>query len=251
MSAKHVSRTAFASSFVPALHQPVGKHFTPFQCTTSSKVSATPPGLARVHMSNTRDPSHQTAVSRRSVLHLLSTAALLPFVSSIAPSLADDAFATYKGPISLGFSFAYPTAWTVKKKPIRTHLSEVIVTDPSDASTAAGIVVDTVKIDSIDKFGTPDVVAQKVVDVENKKESVTSATISSAKSVSVGGLTYYILDYVVDSSRGIKRYLAKVTVTGNQLYVLTAQAKVDKFEGDTSQIFAKMLDSFTVTKQYL
>lgn len=154
------------------------------------------------------------------------------------------------GPISLGFSFAYPSNWTVKKKPIKTHLSEVIVTSDKDSATTAGLVVDAVKIDTIEKFGTPEVVGNKVIQVETKKESVNSATVRSATSETKEGLVYYTLDYTVDSSRGVKRYLAKVTVTGGQLYVLTAQAKVDKFDEETTDNFAKMLDSFKVKKQY-
>lgn len=164
---------------------------------------------------------------------------------------AEAQFSTYKGPISLGYMFSYPSSWAVKKKPIRTHVSEVIVTDNKESSTSAGIVVDAIKIESIDKFGTPDDVGQKVVDVEMKKESVKNAFISSAKSTSKDGLTYYMLDYTVDSTRGVKRYLSKATVTGGQLYVFTAQAKVDNFNDDTDKTFTQMLDSFNVKKQYM
>lgn len=165
-------------------------------------------------------------------------------------ALADTEYSTYKGPISLGFSFSYPTSWTVKKKPIRTHLSEIIVTSDTDLTTTAGLVVDAVKIDAIEKFGTPESVGKKVVDVETKKESVTNATVHSAASESADGLTYYVIDYTVDSSRGVKRYLAKATVTGNQLYVFTAQAKETSFENGLEDTLARMLNSFKVKKQY-
>lgn len=165
--------------------------------------------------------------------------------------IADQEYSTYKGPISLGFTFSYPSSWNVKKKPIKTHLSEVIVTSDKESSTTAGIVVDSVKIDAIDKFGTPEAVGKKVVDVENKKESVNTASVVGTDAVTKDGLTYYIIDYIVDSSRGVKRYLAKATIAGGQLYVFTAQAKTDGFEGDTQNIFQKMLESFNVAKQYL
>lgn len=129
-------------------------------------------------------------------------------------------------------------------------MSEVIVKSNDDASTTAGLVVDAVKIDSIDSFGTPQVVGQKVVDVEKKKDSVNDASVNSANAIQNDGLTYYVIDYTVDSSRGQKRYIAKVTVTGNQLYVFTAQAKIDNFQGETADLFTTMLDSFTVKKQY-
>lgn len=176
---------------------------------------------------------------------------LLSFASY--PVLADteSEFSTYKGPISLGYSFSYPSTWSVKKKPIRTHLSEVIVTDSNDSSSSAGIVVDSVKIDSIDKIGSPEDVGQKVIGIEKKKDSVKDAFVSSAQSTNRNGLTYYLLDYTVDSTRGYKRYLAKATVTGRQLYVFTAQAKVDSFNGDTEKTLSQMLESFNVVQQYL
>ena len=57
------------------------------------------------------------------------------------------------------------------------------MTDPADASTTAGLVVDAVKVDAIDQFGTPDAVAAKVVAVETKKENSNSARVDSARAV--------------------------------------------------------------------
>lgn len=189
-------------------------------------------------------------MSRRAALQLLAIGTSTAFLP-VNLAYADAQFKTYKGPISLGFSFSYPSEWIVKKKPIKTHLSEVIVTSDKETSTSAGLVVDAVKIDAIDKFGTPDVVGNKVVDMELRKESVTNAILNDATSVTKDGLTYYVVDYSVNSTRGVKRYQAKATITGNQLYVFTAQAKTDNFEGTTEQIFSVMLDSFTVARQYL
>lgn len=191
----------------------------------------------------------ESPVTRRNALQILAFGGALLLKQNVA--LADTGFSTYKGPISLGFSFSYPSEWSVKKKAIKTHLSEVLVTSNRESSTTAGLVVDAVKIDAIENFGTPETVGKKVVDLETKKESVNSALVLNADSLSKGGLTYYVLDYVVDSSRGVKRYLAKATVTGGQLYVFTAQAKKEGFEGETQDTFMKMLDSFTVSKQYL
>lgn len=87
-----------------------------------------------------------------------------------------------------------------------------------------------------------------MVGMELRKESVTNATLNGATAVTKDGLTYYVIDYSVNSSRGVKRYQAKATITGNQLYVFTAQAKTDNFEDATQQIFSTMLDSFTVAK---
>lgn len=80
--------------------------------------------------------------------------------------------AQYVGPLSLGYSFAYPTTWSAAKKPIKTHLSEVIVSAPKGSSASVGLVVDgPLKIGSIEEFGTPDVVGAKVLALERKKDS--------------------------------------------------------------------------------
>lgn len=118
---------------------------------------------------------------------------------SPAASATSGAMAQYVGPLSLGYSFAYPTSWSAAKKPIKTHLSEVIVSAPKGSSASVGLVVDgPVKIGSIEEFGAPGVA--------------------------------YIVEYVVDSSRGIKHYVAKATVAANQLYVMTATCKEDEYE---------------------
>lgn len=205
----------------------------------------------RVHMQLNHLHEQQAFSKTRRELLKFATVCTAAAILSPNVTFADSNYSTYKGPLSLGFSFNYPSTWVVKKKPIKTHLSEVIVTSNQEPSTTAGLVVDSVKIDAIDKFGSPEVVGQKVVDVETKKDSVKSATVQSAKSVVKDGLTYYTLDYVVDSSRGLKRYLAKATVNANQLYVFTAQAKVEGFEGETEETLSKMIDSFSVAKQYL
>lgn len=191
-----------------------------------------------------------TSTSRRAILQAI-TLTLPTALFPISPALSQSQFTTYKGPLSLGFSFTYPSNWRVKKKPIKTHLSEVIVTSDQDSTTSAGLVVDAVKIDSIEKFGTPQVVGKKVVDMELKKDSVSNASLLEATSIRNGPLVYYLIDYSVDSSRGVKRYLAKATIAANQLYVFTAQAKADSFEGETKDLVSEMVDSFTVNTTYL
>lgn len=221
-------------------------------------LSAQKQPVANVHLSNEALETTKgfPSTSRRTFVRDMGllTFSLLLANSKIDETLAEDAvaaFSTYKGPVSLGYSFSYPSSWNLKKKPIKTHLSEIIVTDDSEASTSAGVVVDAVKIDSIDTFGTPDMVGQKVIAVEAKKESVKEALLTSASAVTKDGLTYYVIDYTVDSTRGFRRYKAKATVTGNQLYVFTAQAKVDNFTETVDKTLSQMLDSFNVVKQYL
>lgn len=202
----------------------------------------------------TKVPARMSAhIDRRQFMQFATTGFVAPLLLHpvLVTSATIDDYSIYKGPMSLGYSFAYPSSWKVKKKPIRTHLSEVIVTNAEESSISAGVVVDNVKINSIEAFGTPESVGRKVVDVEMRKENVNNASVSSAKSIQEGGLVYYIVDYTVDSSRGVKRYIAKVTVNEKQLYVFTVQAKSQSFDKDIESVFYKMLDSFTVLKQFL
>lgn len=196
------------------------------------------------------DTSGQTRIGRDKFVQLLCCAATAAFLPR-QPVLADGELATYNGPLSLGFSFSYPSSWSVKKKPIKTHLSEVNVTSDTQSTTSAGLVVDAVKIDAIDNFGSPDVVGKKVVDLEMRKESVSAASVISADSIMEDDLLYYLIEYVVNSSRGEKHYLAKATVTGGQLYVFTAQASAADYNGATADSLQGMLESFSVKKQYL
>lgn len=172
---------------------------------------------------------------------------------------ASGAMAQYVGPLSLGYSFAYPTTWSAAKKPIKTHLSEVIVSAPKGSSASVGLVVDgPLKIGSIEEFGTPDVVGAKVLALERKKDSTkdvrlvrtavevlgggpppaaaaagaaaAAAAGSGGQPAGLGAGVAYIVEYVVDSSRGVKHYVAKATVAAGQLYVMTATCKEDEYE---------------------
>jgi hypothetical protein len=140
----------------------------------------------------------------------------------------------------------------VKKKPIKTHLAELLVTrNKGPGSTSAGVTVDAVKIKSITDFGTPDEVGDRVIAVERRKDNVLTASLVSAKAANLGDLTYYTFVYDVESGRGLKRYVAKATVTGGNLYVFTAQAKCIDFEGKDGSLLVAMVDSFQVKRQYL
>ena len=165
------------------------------------------------------------------------------------PPPAGGATSEYVGPLSLGYSFRYPTTWSANKKPIKTHLSEVIVSAPKGSSASVGLVVDgPLKIGSIEEFGTPDAVGAKVLALERKKDSTKDVRLvrTASETLGVGGGAAaaagvgqpaglgngvaYIVEYVVDSSRGVKHFVAKATVAAGQLYVMTATCKEDEFE---------------------
>jgi hypothetical protein len=183
---------------------------------------------------------------------LASAAAPPAATSSDVPTTGTRQLVEYHGPVSLGYSFSYPAkGWSVKKKPIKTHMSEVLLQMSSGpASTSAGVTVDAVKISDIKEFGSPDEVGDKVVKLEKRKDNVLDASLRSAAKADAGDLTYYVLEYTVESGRGLKTYLAKATITGGNLFVFTAQAKSADFEGEAGLILSAMVDSFHVMRQY-
>lgn len=212
-----------------------------------------------------QDSTSSCHLSRRSLLSAGASSIGLAAASSLSHGVADAAevatglepatasLLDYRGPLSLGFSFSYPAeGWSVKKKPIRTHMSEIVIANSAGrASSSAGVTVDAVKIKKIEEFGTPEDVGNKVAAVENKKDSVLSSEVVSTKSSSVDGLTYYVIEYTVESGRGLKKYFAKATITGGNLYVFTAQAKMDDLSGPDGSALAAMVDSFYVKPQYV
>lgn len=130
-------------------------------------------------------------------------------------------------------------------------MSEIVVSNTGGRSTSsAGVTVDAVKIANIVDFGTADDVGKKVLDLETKKDSVLAAELLDTARVEQDGLTYYVITYAVESGRGLKRYIAKATITGGNLYVFTAQAKADDFESEDGGTLERMLNSFSVKPQY-
>lgn len=212
-------------------------------------------------------PAHAARVSRRRVL-AAGAAAVAAAAAGALDARADGAgmagagagvgaeaaaLAEYRGPVSLGFSFSYPAgAWVVKKKPIKTHMSELVVArTAAGSSAAAGVTVDAVRISRIEDFGSAAAVGAKVVALEQRKDSVLAAALVGARALVDDGLTYYVVEYSVDSGRSVKRFVAKATITGGNLYVFTAQAKAEDFAGADGEALAAMVESFHVQPQYL
>ena len=205
------------------------------------------------------DKNVRGAVSRRAMLRYATLATLAAVNTPLAKVLAESTQvkekseateAEYRGPLSLGFKFMYPKTWTPKKKPIKTHEYEINVNSPETSSTTAGVIVDPVKIDSIEDFGSPKDIGEKVVAKELRKDGVASADLIRYDTTNgKDGLTHYVVEYKVKSSRGEKHFLAKATVTGYHLYVLTAQAKEANFP-EAEAALNRIVDTFEVKRQY-
>ncbi|KAE8694945.1 PsbP domain-containing protein 2 [Hibiscus syriacus] len=70
-------------------------------------------------------------------------------------------------------------------------------------SNNVGVVVNSVRLNSLGEFGTPQFVADKLIQAEKRKESTKDAeVIGVAERQGQGGLQVYEFEYKVDSSRG-------------------------------------------------
>lgn len=123
------------------------------------------------------------------------------------------------------FSFQCPERFEQFSKLLKTHAYEMNVKSTSQRGYVAGVAVDPVKLESLEKFGTPTQVGEAVVNVERTKEGVLNAELLNAGPVTLDGLTYYVLDYISESTRGNNHYLCRVAVRQGKLYVFTVQAK--------------------------
>lgn len=140
------------------------------------------------------------------------------------------------------FEFRYPATYAIKSKPVKTHLEEVIV---KSGKRQIGVVVDPIKIDSLEDFGSPEFVGNRVVQAEKRRDGVTDATLLDARRLADGT---YRIDYTNQSTRGDTRYLSRIAVANGRLYVMTCQAKIDDFAVAESGLRLG-LDSFVVRKR--
>lgn len=123
------------------------------------------------------------------------------------------------------FQFDYPADWKVVAKPVKTHLREVEV---KRGKVSVGVAVDPVKLKSLESFGDPEFVGEKVVGVEKRKTDIYSAELLSASSVTDGN-TFYVLEYAVTGDRGDNHFLAKVAVENGYLFVMTTKSSAEEW----------------------
>ena len=123
-----------------------------------------------------------------------------------------------------GFAFDAPDGFEAKPKPVKTHAAEVLY---KNGKREIGVVVDRVRIEKLEDFGTPAFVGDKVVASERERDGVTAAELSKATELTVDGQTYYELAYSNESSRGNNNFLSRVAVRGGRLYVMTLKARID------------------------
>ncbi|KAL8045024.1 hypothetical protein ABFX02_08G085200 [Erythranthe guttata] len=117
-----------------------------------------------------------------------------------------------------GFTLLVPSSWIKVDKAGATALFE----DENKKANNAGVVVSPIKISSLGEFGTPQFVADKLIQAERRKESTKEAeVISVSERLGDGGIQVYEFEYKVDSTRGgLKRVFSAAFVTSKKLYLL-------------------------------
>ncbi|XP_058781339.1 psbP domain-containing protein 2, chloroplastic-like [Vicia villosa] len=161
---------------------------------------------------------HHSCLSKRKLI-LLS-----PFLWSVLPNtlllaqelLTDDLqrFTDSKE----GFTLLTPSSWTKVDKAGAT----VLFQDPNTGSNNIGVVVNPVRLSTLPDFGTPQFVADKLLQAERRKESTNEAEVITVEERSgKGGLQVYEFEYKIDSTRGgIKRIFTAAFVASRKLYLL-------------------------------
>ncbi|CAA7396755.1 unnamed protein product [Spirodela intermedia] len=187
--------------------------------------------------------------TRRSFALLLASSLrflLSPSVAAVEEAGGEEVLETYTDKEE-GFSLLRPSSWVKVDKAGATAL---FVSEKNKNDTI-GVVVNPVRLSSLKDFGTPEFVAEKLIQAERRKESTKDAQmVTVAERVGYRGLPVFEFEYTVDSSRGgLKRIFSAVLVDASKLYVLNITSS-DKPESplgtEARTILEKVLHSFNV-----
>ncbi|KAG2566304.1 psbP domain-containing protein 2, chloroplastic-like [Panicum virgatum] len=206
-------------------------------------------------------PSHPLVLTRRAVS---AAALLLPLPASwpqlpVASASEAAAAAEAQGESGVaegleldrytdqeqGFTLLKPASWPRVEKAGATALFQ----QEGKGSNNIGVVVNPVRLNSLTDFGTPQFVADKLLQAEKKKESTKSAEVISAGERSGhGGLTVYEIEYALDSTRGgMKRIFSAAFVASRKLYLLNiaySDAQEKPLDSQTRTVLEQVLHSF-------
>lgn len=156
----------------------------------------------------------------------------------LLPEVAEDSAKSFK--------FQYPAGFSFFSKPAKTHFIEYNVKSNNRRGYTIGVAVDPVKLVSLEAFGTPEFVGNRIVSVEKGRDGVLGAELVEASSTQVAGITYYDIDYSNESTRGNNYYVARVAIQDGKLYALTVQTKIADYSEVAPEVKA-VVRSFRVT----
>lgn len=178
-----------------------------------------------------------------SIVSLLLAAALPNTVFKVVAQELEE-FQRYTDSVE-GFTLLIPSSWIKVDKGGATVLFE----EENKGVNNVGVVVSPVRLESLKQFGSPQFVADKVIQAEKRKESTKDVElIGVAERSSQGGLQVYEFEYIIDSTRGgMKRIFSAAFVNSKKLYLLNI-AHIDKpespLDSHTRTMLEQVLHSF-------
>uniref|UniRef100_A0A7N0TX19 PsbP C-terminal domain-containing protein n=1 Tax=Kalanchoe fedtschenkoi TaxID=63787 RepID=A0A7N0TX19_KALFE len=208
---------------------------------SSAPINAPHLNLAQIH----KEPSliaSKCTVSRRKLDLSLVAVALAGSLLNIGDAIAEqgqdlanelDRYTDSEE----GFTLLKPHSWNKVEKAGANVLFE-------EGGNNIGVVVTPVRLSKLSDFGTPQFVADKLIQAEKRKESTNDARLIEFKERSgQGGLEVYEFEYEVDSSRGgLKKIFSAAFVASKKLYLLNI-AHSDKPENPIDAHTRLMLES--------
>ncbi|KAL6885926.1 hypothetical protein ACP4OV_010187 [Aristida adscensionis] len=144
-----------------------------------------------------------------------------------------------------GFTLLKPASWPKVEKAGATALFQ----QEGKGSNNIGVVVNPVRLSSLTEFGTPQFVADRLLQAEKKKESTKSAeVISVGERSGHSGVTVYEIEYTLDSTRGgMKRIFSAAFVASRKLYLLNiaySDNQEKPLDSQTRSVLEQVLHSF-------
>ncbi|XP_006652306.1 psbP domain-containing protein 2, chloroplastic [Oryza brachyantha] len=144
-----------------------------------------------------------------------------------------------------GFTLLKPASWPKVEKAGATALFQ----QEGQGSNNIGVVVNPVRLSTLTEFGTPQFVAERLIQAEKKKESTKSAeVISVGERSGHDGLTVYEIEYLLDSTRGgMKRIFSAAFVASRKLYLLNithSDSQQKPLDSQTRNVLEQVLHSF-------
>ncbi|CAN7008318.1 hypothetical protein IGI04_010932 [Brassica rapa subsp. trilocularis] len=144
-----------------------------------------------------------------------------------------------------GFTLLVPSSWPKVEK----AGANVLFEEPEKRSNNIGVVVSPVRIKSLEDFGTPQFVADKLINAEKRKESTKEAeVVSVGERLGQGQGQVYEFEYKIDSTRGgIKRVFSAAFVSSKKLYILNvvhSDSPENPLASSTRVLLEQVLHSF-------
>uniref|UniRef100_A0A5B6ZHN2 PsbP C-terminal domain-containing protein n=1 Tax=Davidia involucrata TaxID=16924 RepID=A0A5B6ZHN2_DAVIN len=206
----------------------------------SSSHKSIPNDIKNPHKEN---PS--ICLSKRKLNHSIVAIVLSATLPSISEAKAEELELERYTDSKEGFTLLRPSSWIKVDKAGATVLFE----EANKGANNVGVVVNPVRLTNLGEFGSPQFVAEKLIQAEKRKENTKDAEVIAVSERSgQGGLQVYVFEYKVDSTRGgMKRIFSAAFVASKKLYVLNI-AHSDKpespLETNKRMMLEKVLHSF-------